>query len=63
MVPALHGSRLMADDKDRPFTCEKCGAWPMKLVGVTPKIDSLPELRTFRCEYCGNIDTVPLEDD
>lgn len=48
----------MAEHEDRPFTCERCGNWPMKIVSTTPKVATMPELRTLRCDYCGNVDTV-----
>ena len=48
----------MADIKTIP--CKACGA-NMKLVGVLPRVGSLPELRTFRCHACGNVRTIEQE--
>jgi hypothetical protein len=31
---------------------------PMKLVLSQPKVGSLPELRTYRCEKCGHVETI-----
>ena len=38
------------------LVCPKCGA-PMKLVSILPKVDSYPELRTFRCDSCHWMET------
>jgi len=31
---------------------------PMKLVKTIPRIGSYPELRTYRCEQCGDVETI-----
>lgn len=36
-----------------------CGA-PMTLVRIDPKVSSFPELRTFRCDICGDIRTIEV---
>lgn len=33
----------------------------MVLVRVTPRLGALPELRTYRCEKCGAVETVEVK--
>ena len=35
-----------------------CCGEPMKVIRVIPRIGSYPELLTYRCEQCHNIETV-----
>ena len=51
----------MEDDGD---TVQRnlCGA-TMRLVRKLPRLGGLPELRTFQCDACGNVDTIEWEDD
>ncbi|MGA7972184.1 MAG: hypothetical protein WCA36_05190 [Pseudolabrys sp.] len=35
-----------------------CGGGPMTLVRVTPGLGAFPELRTYRCNRCGTVETV-----
>ena len=35
-----------------------CSDQTMKLVRTVPGVGSFPELRTFRCERCGHVETV-----
>ena len=37
--------------------CQRCGG-AMALVRSTPGIGSLPELLTYRCAQCGDVETV-----
>jgi len=32
----------------------------MKLVRTFPKFAAMPELRTFRCEGCGHVETIEI---
>ena len=43
-----------------PPDCPTCGA-RMALARVTPKLGGLPELHTFRCEECGEVETYEVE--
>jgi len=52
----------MADDDAESIQCAVCGA-TMRLVHVTPRVASLHELRTFRCDACGHVDTIQWDDD
>ncbi len=63
MGVAKYGSPLMAEEEAPPFTCERCGAWPMRLVGTIPRVGTLPELRSYRCDYCGHVDTQKHDED
>jgi hypothetical protein len=40
-------------------SCPVCQG-TMALAGVLPKLGPYPELRTFRCGTCGEVDTKPL---
>jgi len=33
----------------------------MKLVKTIPRIGAYPELRTFRCQQCHNVETIEVE--
>ncbi|MEJ2623895.1 MAG: hypothetical protein P8Z80_04945 [Pseudolabrys sp.] len=35
-----------------------CGGGAMTLVRVTPGLGGFPELRTYRCDRCGAVETV-----
>jgi DNA-directed RNA polymerase subunit RPC12/RpoP len=64
-IAAARSVRYRGRMVDRPppaRSCERCGA-EMTLVRVTPGIARLRELRTFRCEACGHIETVERGDD
>jgi hypothetical protein len=37
---------------------QDCCGQPMTLVRIDPKVSSFPELRTFRCDLCGEVRTV-----
>ena len=51
------GSLGMSQEKDdNHLSCELCSG-SMRLVGTIPKFGIIPELRTFRCEACGHVDT------
>jgi hypothetical protein len=39
------------------FCCEQ----PMKLIKAIPRIGSYPELQTYRCERCHNVETTEVE--
>ncbi len=36
--------------------CERCGS-PMDLFACEPRLGTLPELRSYRCSSCGQVDT------
>jgi DNA-directed RNA polymerase subunit RPC12/RpoP len=36
--------------------CERCGN-PMDLFSYEPSLGTLPELRSYRCPGCGNVET------
>jgi hypothetical protein len=38
-----------------------CCGQPMKLVKAVPRIGSYPELQTYRCDRCHNVEMVELE--
>jgi len=38
-----------------------CCGEPMKLVKALPRIGSYPELQTYRCDRCHNVEMVELE--
>jgi uncharacterized Zn finger protein len=40
--------------------CPSCGSHP-RLVGVTPRLGTYPELLTLRCGACGEVFTTPVE--
>ncbi len=42
-----------------PLVCPRDGK-TMTLVRVTPKLGAMPELRTYRCEQCGTVETVEV---
>jgi len=44
----------------RPVARFCCGE-PMKLVKAVPRIGSYPELQTYRCDRCHNVEMVELE--
>jgi hypothetical protein len=37
-------------------TCERCGN-PMDLFACEPPLGTLPELRSYRCPGCGQVET------
>jgi hypothetical protein len=39
-------------------SAQSCCAAEMTLVRIDPKVSSFPELRTFRCDLCGEVRTV-----
>jgi uncharacterized Zn finger protein len=47
-----------ADSKGGPVPHCACSSQAMKLVRAIPKIGTFPELRTYRCERCGHVETV-----
>jgi hypothetical protein len=38
-----------------------CCGEPMKLIKSIPRIGSYPELQTYRCERCHNVETIEVE--
>jgi hypothetical protein len=38
-----------------------CCGEPMKLIKTIPRIGSYPELQTYRCEECHNVETIELK--
>ena len=38
-----------------------CCGEPMKLVKMTPRIGTYPELQTCRCEECHNVETIEVK--
>jgi hypothetical protein len=44
----------------QPVQSCHCGQ-PMKLIKTVPRIASFPELRTFRCQKCGHVETVEVK--
>jgi len=38
--------------------CSRCGGGTMKLVRSNPGVGPLLELRTYRCEQCGHVETI-----
>ena len=36
--------------------CERCNS-PMDLFACAPRLGGLPELRTYRCSCCGDVET------
>jgi len=38
-----------------------CCGEPMKLIKTIPRIGSYPELQTYRCERCHNLETVEVK--
>lgn len=42
-----------------PLVCPRDGK-VMTLVRVNPKLGALPELRTYRCDHCGAVETVEV---
>ena len=43
-----------------PITRFCCGE-PMKLIKAIPRIATYPELQTYRCERCHNVETIELK--
>jgi hypothetical protein len=41
------------------FCCDQ----PMKLIKTIPRIGGYPELQTYRCERCHNVETIELKED
>jgi len=39
----------------------RCGGSALELVGNTPRVGPYPELKTFRCNRCGEVVTVESE--
>ena len=39
-----------------------CCGEPMKLQKTIPRIGSYPELQTYRCERCHNVETIEVKD-
>jgi len=46
------------DHAPPPSPAQSCCGAPMTLVRIDPKVSSFPELRTFRCDICGDVQTV-----
>lgn len=44
----------------RPPTCPGCET-EMKLTKVVPALAGLPELRSYKCEECHSVITVPVQ--
>jgi hypothetical protein len=44
----------------RPITRFCCGE-PMKLITVIPRIGPNPEIQTYRCKRCQNVETIEVE--
>jgi len=40
-----------------------CCGEPMKLIQTIPQIASYPEIQTYRCERCHNVETIELKMD
>jgi hypothetical protein len=38
-----------------------CCGEPMKLIKAIPRIGSYPELQTYRCERCHNVETIEMK--
>jgi hypothetical protein len=38
-----------------------CCGEPMKLIKSIPRIGPYPELQTYRCERCHNVETIEVE--
>jgi len=38
-----------------------CCGEPMKLIKTIPRIGSYPELQTYRCEKCHNVETIEVK--
>lgn len=50
----------LPEEKHQPsLVCPRDGK-AMTLARVDPKLGALPELRTFRCEQCGAVETVEV---
>jgi DNA-directed RNA polymerase subunit RPC12/RpoP len=49
---------MQADQKSRH--CERCRA-QMTLAFLVPRVASMPELRAFRCDHCGHVETIAVE--
>jgi len=44
----------------RPIARFCCGE-PMRLIKVVPRIGSYPELQTYRCNRCHNVETIEMK--
>jgi uncharacterized Zn finger protein len=47
---------VMSNQSTAAVLCPSCGG-AMSLARVLPKFGPHPELRTFKCEACGEVDT------
>lgn len=50
---------LRLTEEELPLACPRDGV-AMTLVRVSPKVGAMPELRTYRCERCGAVETVEV---
>jgi len=41
--------------------CCRCSA-PMTIFSAIPRLGALPELHTYRCERCGEVETIEVAD-
>lgn len=55
----LSKARPTKEKRQLPLVCLRDGK-VMTLVRVTPKLGAMPELRTYRCEHCGAVETVEV---
>lgn len=53
---------MLDEESNIPPTCELCRT-KMKFIENLPKAGPFPELWTFLCSECGNIQTVEKDDD
>jgi hypothetical protein len=55
-VPMPHPGWMADYQNSKSAPCPRCGA-PMRLVRTVPKLREHPELLTFRCSRCGEVET------
>ncbi len=56
----LHGMTAAEQyEPGHPIARFFCGE-PMKLIKTIPRIGSYPELQTYRCEQCHNVETIEV---
>jgi hypothetical protein len=57
---AMSGSENITYEPGHPIARYCCGE-PMKLVKIIPRIGSYPELQSYRCQRCHNVETIEVK--
>jgi hypothetical protein len=49
----------MSHANKEPRPCQECSE-PMALVSSVPRLSHMPELHTYKCGSCGNVETIEI---